>query len=59
MTAPTKTSGKYYRVDVEMTNGFKYSYTCIGKMLAGMMKSSNTSWIKSVKETEITEGERK
>lgn len=48
---------KYYQVDVRLTNGFKYSYTCNARMMPGMKRSSENSWTESIKSTEITEEE--
>jgi hypothetical protein len=48
---------KYYRIDVEMTTGFKYHYTCAAKQLEGMKKSSESHWTKSIEVTEITKKE--
>jgi hypothetical protein len=48
---------KYYRVDVEMTTGFKYSYTILGRLLEGSVKASKGYWTKSVNTTEITKEE--
>lgn len=48
---------KYYKVDVEMTNGFKYSYTCNGRMLSGMKQASTCWWTKSIESQEISEKE--
>ena len=50
---------KCYRIDVEMINGFKYSYTCISRMKEGMKQASSGYWTKSVTETEITEEEHR
>lgn len=48
---------KYYKVDVEMTNGFKYSYTCNARMLSGMKQASTCWWTKSIESQEISEKE--
>lgn len=40
-----------------MKNGFKYSYTCIARMLPGMTVASEGYWTESVETTEITEEE--
>lgn len=48
---------KYYRIDVELTTGFKYSYHCIERMKPGMVQASKSIWTKSVSETEITKEE--
>ena len=48
---------RYYKVDVEMTNGFKYSYTCNGRMLSGMKQASTCWWTKSIESQEISEKE--
>jgi hypothetical protein len=48
---------KYYRVNVEMTTGFKYSYTVLGKLMPGCVKASEGYWTKSVNTTEITKEE--
>lgn len=50
---------KYYRIKVELKNGFTYSYSCIGKMLEGMKKSSESYWTKSIEVVEITEEEHR
>jgi hypothetical protein len=47
----------FHRVDVTLKNGFKYSYTCIGKMLSGMKKSSEGTWTESIVSKEITKEE--
>jgi hypothetical protein len=46
---------KYYRVTVTLKNGFTYSYTCIGKMLEGMKKSSESYWTEKVVSEEINQ----
>jgi hypothetical protein len=46
---------KYYRVKVKLKNGFEYSYTCIHRMLEGMMQSSRSYWTESVTSEEINE----
>ena len=46
---------KYYRVKVKLKTGFEYSYTCIGRMLEGMKKSSEGYWTESVVSEEINE----
>lgn len=48
---------KYYKIDVELTTGFKYSYHCIERMKPGMVQSSKSIWTKSVTENEITKEE--
>ena len=48
---------KYYRIDVELTTGFKYSYHCIERMKPGMVQASKSIWTKSVTENEITKEE--
>lgn len=48
---------RYYKVDVEMTNGFKYSYTCNARMLSGMKQASTCWWTKSIESQEISEKE--
>jgi len=49
----------YHRVTVKLVNGFQYSYTCIGRMLEGMKKSSQSHWTDSITVTEITEEEHR
>ena len=44
----------YYRIDVTMKNGFKYSYTCVARMMPGMKESSHGYWVDKVESTEIT-----
>ena len=51
------TGGKFYKLDVTMTTGFKYSLVCIGRMLEGMKKSSSGHWTEKVEVTEITKEE--
>ena len=51
------TGGKFYKLDVTMTTGFKYSLVCIGRMLEGMKKSSGGHWTEKVEVTEITKEE--
>ena len=46
---------KYYRFDVELTNGFKYSYTTLGRFLEADKIASSGYWTKSVVSEEITE----
>jgi hypothetical protein len=48
---------KYYQVTVTLKNGFKYSYTCIGRMLEGMKASSESYWTEKVEVVEITKEE--
>lgn len=47
----------YYRIDVTMKNGFKYSYTCVARMMPGMKESSQGYWVEKVESTEITKEE--
>jgi len=47
----------YYRIDVTMKNGFKYSYTCVARMMPGMKESSRGYWVEKVESTEITKEE--
>jgi hypothetical protein len=50
---------KCYRINVTMKNGFKYSYTCIARMMPGMKAASEGYWTESVEVTEITEEEHR
>jgi hypothetical protein len=50
---------KYYKVNVTMKNGFKYSYTCIGRMLEGMKNSSQGYWTEKIEVVEISEEEHR
>lgn len=45
---------KYYKLTVTLKNGFVYSYTCIGRMLEGMKKSSDGYWTEKIEVVEIT-----
>ena len=47
----------YYKIDVTMKNGFKYSYTCVARMMPGMKMASQGYWVDSVESTEITKEE--
>ncbi len=49
-----QSNSKYYRIDVVMKTGFKYSICCMGKQLNGMKESSNTFWTESMNVSEIT-----
>lgn len=40
-----------------MKNGFKYSYTCVARMMPGMKVSSQGYWVESVESTQITKEE--
>lgn len=40
-----------------MTTGFKYSFTCIHRMLEGLKKTSSGPWTEKVEVVEITEDE--
>jgi len=52
-----QSNSKYYRIDVVMKTGFKYSLACMGKQLKGMKESSNGDWTESLNVSEITEEE--
>jgi hypothetical protein len=52
-----QSNAKYYRLDVVMKTGFKYSLACLGKQLEGMKKNSSGEWTESLKVTEITKEE--
>jgi len=47
----------YYRIDVTMKNGFKYSYTCVARMMPGMKEASHGYWVENVESTQITKEE--
>lgn len=47
----------YYKIDVTMKNGFKYSYTCIARMMPGMKAASQGYWVDKVESTQITKEE--
>ena len=49
-----QSNAKYYRLDVVMKTGFKYSLCCLGKQLKGMKESSNTFWTESLTVSEMT-----
>lgn len=49
-----QSNSKYYRIDVVMKTGFKYSICCMGKQLNGMKESSNTFWTESMHVSEVT-----
>lgn len=40
-----------------MKNGFKYSYTCVARMMPGMKMASQGYWVEKVESTEITKEE--
>ena len=48
---------KYYQVTVTMKNGFVYSYTCIGRMLEGLKKNSQSYWTDKIEVVEISSEE--
>ena len=48
---------KFYKVTVTMKTGFVYSYTCIGRLLEGLKKSSQGDWTEKLEVVEITEEE--
>lgn len=50
-------AAKYYRLDIVMKTGFKYSTVSIGKMVEGLKKSASGDWTESVEVVEITEEE--
>jgi hypothetical protein len=50
---------KYHKVTVTMKTGFKYSYTCIGRMLEGMKASSSGYWTEKIEVVDITEEEHR
>lgn len=52
-----QSNSKYYRIDVVMKTGFKYSLSCMGKQLNGMKESSSGHWTESLNVAEITEEE--
>jgi len=45
---------KYYRLDISLKTGFKYSIACLGIQLAGLKKSSESYWTEKIVTTEIT-----
>lgn len=49
-----QSNSKYYRIDVVMKTGFKYSLACMGKQLNGMKESSSGHWTESLNVAEIT-----
>ena len=50
-------ASSYYRLDIVMKTGFKYSTVSNGRMLEGLKKSSSGYWTESVEVVEITEEE--
>ena len=52
-----QSNAKYYRLDVVMKTGFKYSLACLGKQLEGMKKNSSDHWTESLTVTEMTKEE--
>jgi hypothetical protein len=59
MTAPVKKKpAPYHKVFVEMKDGFKYKFVCIGRNLENMLNYTKSFyWTESVKHEEISEAD--